>query len=314
MEHDLLPTSSNITIRLWTTNQNKPAPKPDFQVTFINAWPAETALQLSQDGSRMGVLFNRPDNTSHFVLYDAKADKQILEYVGNGLGRHLVVSNDKEERFYAFHLGGSIVVFDSQERKTRWQQNVQFSDTALDLTEDATLLVYGFISLEVALWNGKQYISIYSTKLPNYYVFNIVAKSNKIVVAWAAYDNLQTIVQTYERGTDGTVKLVFTAPYGKSVALQDVPAGLSITDDANWFVVGTWGNQTQYNPQVRLFSTSGDETAVATLSTPGSVFAVDVANDVHDPKMIHVVAACKMTHANTMGNGGGLYYLTYENK
>jgi hypothetical protein len=309
--------SQNITVRVWSIDkQNKKEgkePKPEIEVTFKDAAPAETCLKLSRDGKRLGILYNKPDNTTHLVIYDTERDQEITSYTGKGWGRHLTMSSDEDERYFAFHVAGAITVYDSKQKQVRWTGIVQFSDYALDITADAHTLIYGFEILTIAQWNGKEYVPVHTTTLKGYYVSNLIAQLDKLVIGWAAFDNLQTIIQVYHLGTDGSIKIISTFEYGRSQALQDIPADLSITDDAKFFVVGSWGNQTLTNPQVRLFST-GQANPIATFNTPGSVFSVDVVTDITDPTLLHIVAGCKSIHANISGRGGSLYLLNYSTK
>jgi len=95
---------------------------------------------------------------------------------------------------------------------------------------------------------------------------------------------------------------LWTYIYGNAGGqLQDIVWAVAV--DNGYGVVGSWGNQTQNNPQVRVFHRSSKE-PIYTYYTPGSIFDVDI---LHNGKSINVVAGCKGTHANIAGRGGFLY-------
>ncbi len=136
-----------------------------------------------------------------------------------------------------------------------------------------------------------------------------VSNSGQTLLAFSAYDALQTQIQYYD---SNALTPTINYLYGRSNELQDIPYAISMTQDGQYFAIGTWGNLTSSNPEVRVFS-SKQSTPIYEFKAAGSVFDIDIATGVKD-NVLHVAAGCKSTHANVMGGGGWLYYFEIPTK
>jgi hypothetical protein len=299
----------NLKLAKWTAGSGKST--PDWSVDIAKSFPVETTLAISKDGKKIAVLtslleFMNPNNT-RLYFFDATTSKleQVVEHVFGA--RHLVMSADGG--LIAFHANASIYVYNTQSKRFVWAEDVGYSDFNLAMSDDGQWLVAGFLSLDVYKWNGQTYVPQWSSTLPEHYVETSAIANGNIVAAWSSFDAEQPVVQAYSLSKGSTP--VWTYEYAVSTDLQDTPWSASITDDGKFAVVGTWGNLTDTNPEVRVWAMDSQQ-PIYTLKTSGSVFAVDIAQDVSNPKTLHITAGCKATHANTMGRGGDLYYSVHH--
>jgi len=92
---------------------------------------------------------------------------------------------------------------------------------------------------------------------------------------------------------------------------QDLPVDMAITDDGKYFVVGSWGNEAASNPQILVFNSTSN-TPTYSITTPGSMFDVDIAYD-NTLGGVVILGAGKHVHANVFGDGGDLYVALINN-
>jgi hypothetical protein len=85
-----------------------------------------------------------------------------------------------------------------------------------------------------------------------------------------------------------------------SGGFQNAVGDVSCSADGQRFAIGLWGDQGNLAAELRLYDRA-QNTPLATLNTPGSVFGIDLSADGQ-----RVVAGSKAVHANTFGNGGRL--------
>jgi len=246
-----------------------------------------------------------PNNTRAYV-YDVASGKRLQTIETVFGARHAVITADGSR--IAFHANTSIFVYDAVSGKNIQAIDVNYSDYNLAISDDGTYLVSGFMSVDVYKWNknSEKYENVWSAINPNHYVENsVIAASGQLAVAWASYDAEQPSIQAYNI-FKGSAPL-WTYQYDESVNLQDIPSSISMTTDGLHFVVGSWGNMTETNPEVRVWNFNKQQ-PIWTFKTSGSVFTVDIAASATKPGTLDVVAGCKAAHANQFGRGGDLYY------
>jgi hypothetical protein len=285
--------------------------KQSVTVNLTNTMPTSGAIALSDDGTRLAFLgfeieYLNPNQTRLYVWdVTAAQPKLLIKYVGGSSCEHITFS--KNGQFIAFKTDTNVVVYDLSQNKVRWQANLGYVDYELAISEDGSRLVVGFTSLAMYEWDsGKQvYVQKWTTSIPNQYVCGADIANGKLAVGWTSYENLQPTVAYFDNIQSSTPKYVFN--YGKSANLQDLVAQIVMVEDGTFFAVATWGNDTDINPTVRVFSGS-QSNPVYTLATSGSAFSVDISKD-PVTKGLHLVAGTKSVHANIQGRGGTFYYV-----
>jgi len=292
---------STLTVIKWTGS----SPKIEWTYTITQSIPAELPLAVSDDGSTIVVLSNKLEfanpNQTRVHIFDSTGGPPRIFY-GINFPRHIVISGNG--RYAAIHESSFVYVIDTKTNDTRWiSEDLRFSDTALAISKDAGLLAFGFNVLFVYAWDTASNTYKFKWQVPSagqYYVGEVdISDQNEIFVGWSAYAANQNYIQFYDSSSPSPL---WTYIYGNAGGqLQDIVWAVAV--DNGYGVVGSWGNQTQNNPQVRVFHRSSKE-PIYTYYTPGSIFDVDI---LYNGKSINVVAGCKATHANIAGRGGFLY-------
>lgn len=291
----------------WTAGKGA---TPDYSILIPDSFPTETTLAVSKDGKRLAILssvleFMNPNNTRAYIL--GTGSPKILTKIEEVFGaRHCVLNGDGSR--IVFHANASIFAFDTVTGRKIQEIKVGYSDYNLAMSDDGDYLISGFMSLDVYKWSTStnQYELMWNAVNPSHYVeTSTISANGNLAVAWASFDAEQPTIQAYNVAKGSTP--LWTYQYAESTNLQDIPSSIGITDDGNYFVVGSWGNLTDSNPEARVWNFYKEE-PIWTLKTSGSVFAVDIAASASKPGTLDVVVGNKATHANVMGRGGDLYY------
>jgi hypothetical protein len=88
---------------------------------------------------------------------------------------------------------------------------------------------------------------------------------------------------------------------------QEVCYDIDITDDGAYFIIGSWGDDANLNPEVHIFQRDSTPHIYYTVDMPGLVFSVDIANDGS-----YATAAGKHIHANVSGRGGDVVLINTD--
>jgi hypothetical protein len=82
---------------------------------------------------------------------------------------------------------------------------------------------------------------------------------------------------------------------------QESPTDIDITSNGAYFIIGSWGDAGNVNPEVHIFQRDTIPYIYYTVDMPGSVFSVDISNDA-----LYATACGKHIHANVSGRGGDI--------
>jgi len=302
---------------------------PDKSTCTVTAWDIVTGKErwtrlvtdvegadvgVSPDGQTVTALLIAgpapfPTKIPHarVIDWDANTGVKLGQWDGpDGMaGRALVVTNT----LFAVVDLATIVVIKRADASVLWNHTFPFSTSALCFSEDGNFVSYGFEDwvLYQRVGNDYQLQWTVSAGAPGQNFAGACGIANNLIVlAWYSGRYTQNQVQLYTTASSGSKVPVWTYMYPEDVGstCQDLPVALSITPDAAYFVVGTWGPSNAASPQLSVFS-SRQATPVWTYITPGSVFTVDIT-ETQDGR-VYVVSGGKHVHANIMGMGGDLY-------
>jgi hypothetical protein len=200
------------------------------------------------------------------------------------------------------------VVFDRDALSVRDQISMGASNTALDISGDGSLVAYGWPSLVLMEWSGSSYQNLWSYSVGGGYYLSRIAISNDgstMVSCW--YNSPHNTIKVVVHGTGSSTPLwIYDYPTSSGI-YQEVCYDIDITDDGAYFIIGSWGDDANLNPEVHIFQRDVTPHIYYTVDMPGSMFSVDIANDGS-----YATAAGKHIHANVTGRGGDVVLINTD--
>ncbi|MEE9554422.1 MAG: IPTL-CTERM sorting domain-containing protein [candidate division Zixibacteria bacterium] len=258
-------------------------------------------IAVSDNGSTIAAIASPPGTDAHLLLFDANSSTPLVNYEATGLGFPRYVKINADGRYTAFIALSTIVVFDRDVLSVRDQISMGATNSALDISGDGNLIAYGWSSFKVTNWNGSSYQELWSWSAGGYYVGRIAISTDgtTIVSCWysSSFNTLKVVV--HNPGSS-TPLWVYDYPQSNGT-YQETPGDVDITGDGRYFVVGSWGDAANLNPEVHIFQRDDTPHLMHTVDMPGSVFSVDISDD-----GMYATAAGKHIHANENGNGGDI--------
>ncbi len=270
------------------------------------AYPAGTdGLQFSQNGAYL-VLFHGIDQFTppRIVVWDVElmSSQPMFTYdvqEGEGLyARALAVSAN------GLVIAGTADqychIIDLEVGGAREVVNIGASTDGLALSADGNWLVHGFTAVYCRQWDGLNYAVRWQSGLNQRYLAHVLISPDTSYVVSCWYRN--TYDENYIRVQEASSGAVlWTYTYARGTDYQDLPSDADISDDGNWFAVGSWGDEGNTNGEVNVFSRWYREPYFQ-LDMAGSCFTMDLSGDGS-----YLIAAGKHVHANVFGNGGDVY-------
>jgi hypothetical protein len=263
---------------------------------------------VSDDGSTIAAIAAPSGADAHLLLFDADSSEPLIDYVATGLGFPRYVKINADGRYTAFIALATIVIFDRDLLNVRSQISMGFSNSALDISGDGNVIAYGWPSLQVRQWNGSSYQSLWTYNAgANYYVGTIAISNDGSTIVSCWYTTTFTTLKVVVHDIGSSTPLwIYDYPVS-SGAYQEDPMDVDITDDGQYFIVGSLGDDANINPEVHIFQRDNTPHIYYTVDMPGSVFSVDIANDGS-----YATAAGKHIHANAMGRGGDVVLINTD--
>lgn len=275
---------------------------PDWTTSFAGYGVTSYGpIAVSDDGSTIAVIAAPPGTDAHLLLFDAGSSTPLADYVASGLGFPRYVKINADGCYTAFIASATIVVYDRDLLNVRDQISMGFTNSALDISGDGNLIAYGWPTLRLMEWNGSSYQELWSWSPGGYYVRSIAISTDgtTMVSGWytTSYNTIKVVVHNVGSSTP-----LWTYDYPQSSGTyQEIPSDIDITDDGKYFVVGSWGDAENLNPEVQIFQRDTTPYLYYSVDMPGSMFSVDIFSDGS-----YATACGKHVHANEMGRGGDI--------
>lgn len=291
---------SGVKVIKWTGPGNG---TPDWTMSFPGYGVTSYGpIAVSDDGSTIAAIAAPPGTDAHLLLFDADSSAPLVNYVASGLGFPRCVKITADGCYTAFIASATIVVYDRDLLNVRDQMVMGFSNSALDISGDGNLVAYGWPSLILMEWNGLSYQQLWSWSAGGgYYVTRIAISTDGTTMVSCWYNTPHTTIKVVVHNVGSSTPL-WTHDYPQSSGVYQEAAGdVDITDDGNYFIVGSWGDAENINPEVHIFSRDDSAHTYYTVDMPGSVFSVDIFSDGR-----YATACGKHVHANQMGRGGDI--------
>ncbi len=305
--HASVMTNSEIngmTVHCWSGDSEIPVWSADISDCLSGG----ALICVSDHGEVVAVAVNIAD-FCRILCYDAATGNQLSSF-DSGSGeyyRSMEISGNGA--IVALRVGRPIYVIQSATGNLRWEGNGGANSAPLGLSGDGNLVAAGFSSLLVWEWTGFTYLEKMTVsgggRILRQCTFS--ENGNTLAVGWypTSYDG--NVIQCFNPQTS---TLLWTYDYIQSSGeYQDIPVDIAVTDQGDFFVIGSWGSQFNTNHEIHVFSRD-NSTPVFTVDAPGSIYSVDICNQSSGG---FLVTACgKHVHANEMGNGGDLFSIQYE--
>lgn len=275
---------------------------PDWVDTFATYVVSSYGpVAMSDDGSTFAAIAAPASTDAHLLLFDADSGN-LVDYTATGLGFPRYVRINADGRFTAFIALSTIVVYDRDSLSVRDQIPMGFTNSALDISGDGDLIAYGWPTMQVLQWNGTDYQSLWSWSPGSYYVSRIAISNDGSTIVSCWYTTAHNTIKVAVHNVGSSTPL-WTYDYPTSNGVyQESAADIDITNSGKYFIIGSWGDAANLNPEVHIFQR--DTTApyiYYTVDMPGSVFSVDISND-----GMYATACGKHIHANVSGRGGDI--------
>ncbi|KAJ6232936.1 hypothetical protein M0813_04463 [Anaeramoeba flamelloides] len=309
-----------VTLTVYTIQEGSTtAPTPDWtwklnSATFYNYH----AVKMTMNDEEVFLFVTKIDSfkpvTYHAQIYifDAKTGDVKYQFdapegtsavdIEISLGGEIAIFND-DTQFY---------VVDARQNKILWQENFQQNDPyPFSVSMDGRVIAHGLEELKVLTRVGDNYELAYTVPGNGEILCatTVSADSEVVMAVWTnrAFDQKKIDIYT---SWDPTPIHSHTLPVYEG-KYQDFVTGVKATEDGQYALIGSWGQENGEAPTVILIERGAG--IVFNYTTPGSVFDIDIIDDPENG-MVYFCSAGKGVHANKMGNGGDLYCYFHEKK
>jgi hypothetical protein len=299
-----LVAADNDALGLNVTKWTGPDSIPDWSTSFSSYVMSNYGpIAVSDDGSTIAIIAAPAGTDAHLLLFDAGSATPLIDYVATGLGFPRFVKINADGRYTAFIALSTIVVFDRDSLNVRDQISMGFTNSALDISGDGDLIAWGWPTLRVQEWvdSLSTYQDLWSWSPGGHYVSRIAISNDgsTIVSCWytASHNTIKVVVHN---AGSSTPLWIYDYPLSSGV-YQESAADIDITNNGAYFIIGSWGDAANMNPEVHIFQRDTTPYVYYTVDMPGSMFSVDINND-----GTYATAGGKHIHANVSGRGGDL--------
>ena len=276
---------------------------PDWTHTFAPIINAGAKVGISRDGQTIAVALmnNNSWNVEVSVFGPNSGTPASSGSVAVGVNNYLRgfdLSADGSTLY--FSAGATAYVYDLATHTVAFSTNIGASFDSHAISGDGSVFAFGNFNL-MSVWEkaGPTYANTHNVnKGGQVYCarIDISDDGSTIASAWYFYGSgLSVAIEALDVATkSNTMAQTVTGSGGFQNAVADV----SCSADGQRFAVGLWGDQANTVAELRIYD-RGQNAPIASLDTPGSIFAVDLSADGQ-----RVVGGSKAVHANTFGNGG----------
>lgn len=281
---------------------------PDSIPDWITSFPSYVMsnygpIDVSDDGSTIAIIAAPAGTDAHLLLFDAGSATPLIDYVATGLGFPRYVKISADGCYTAFIALSTIVVFDRDSLNVRDQISMGFTNSALDISGNGNVIAWGWPTLRVQGWVDtlSAYQDLWSWSPGGHYVSRIAISNDgsTIVSCWytGSHNSIKVVVHDV---SSSTPLWVYDYPTSSGV-YQESAADIDITNNGEYFIIGSWGDAANLNPEVHIFQRDTLPHVYYAVDMPGSMFSVDINND-----GTYATAGGKHIHANVSGRGGDL--------
>jgi hypothetical protein len=275
---------------------------PDWTASFpgLNVSSYGPYIAVSADGSTISALLNN-SGTTELIMFDAASSTPLVDYYATGLSFPRSSALSTDGRYAGFRTNTHVAVYDRDLNALRESIFTGFGAAPFDLSGDADLMVYGWSPMEVRQWTGAAYSPLWTHSEGGYYLSTVSISQDGSTVIGGWYNSSFTSAKvTVHDGATGAVAWTYTFPTSSGLYQESIRR-IEMTPDGSYFIVGSFGDAANLNPEVHVFDRDAGPTPYFTFDMPGSVFDVDISAD-----GAYASACGKHVHANVSGHGGDI--------
>lgn len=257
-------------------------------------------IAVSSDGSTISSVLTNA-GTAELIMFTAGSSTPVVDYLAAGLSfpRNSALSADG--RYAGFRTNTHVAVFDRDLNALRESLYIGFGATPFDMSGSGDLIVYGWSSLEARMWTGASYNPIWSYSVSGHYLSTVSVSQDGSLVIGGWYNTSFTSAKvTVHEAESGALMWEYTFATSSGLYQESIRR-IEMTPDGRYFIVGSWGDDANLNPEVHIFDRDAGPTPYFTADMPGSVFDVDISADGG-----YASACGKHIHANVSGHGGDI--------
>jgi len=299
-----LVAADNDALGLNVTKWTGPDSIPEWSASFPSYVMSNYGpIAVSDDGSTISIIAAPSGADAHLLLFDAGSATPLIDYVATGLGFPRYVKISADGRYTAFIALSTIVVFDRDSLIVRDQIPMGFTNSALDISGDGNLIAWGWPSLRVQAWVDtlSGYQDLWSWSPGGHYVNRIAISNDGTTIVSCWYTTSHNSIKVAMHNVGSSVPLWIYDYPTSSGTYQESAADVDITNNGAYFIIGSWGDAANLNPEVHIFQRDTTPYVYYSVDMPGSMFSVDINND-----GTYATACGKHIHANVSGRGGDI--------
>jgi hypothetical protein len=255
-----------INVSKWSDPGNS---TPDWTTSFLTyAVNSYGPIAAADDGSTIAVIAAPSGTDAHLLLFDT--DSMLVDYVASGLGFPRYVKINADGRYTAFIALSTIIVFDRDLLSVRAQISMGFTNSAMDISGDGNLLAYGWPTLRVMEWNGASYQELWNWSPGGHYVGRIAISTDGSTIVSCWYTSSHNTIKVVVHNVGSSTPLwIYDYPMSSGV-YQESASDMDITDDGKYFVICSWGDAGNINPEVNIFQRDTIPHIFYSVDMPGS--------------------------------------------
>lgn len=300
---DFLVSEGNVEVCAFQGSHGTPLWTWAGEGVFLTGWIDQPGkYDCSHDGS-VFALGGTIDGHLAVVVFGLDSPEPLLVYENPGFTsspRQLRLTSDGSKLI--FSVGATLLRVDVASGELENTYGLGASTDCFGVSADGSMVAYGFTSARLATWDGSGYTTAWSRNVTGYYAGAATISQDNSTVYFGFYRNNYLTNRIYRFDPDSSNPVwVYDTPTG-SGGHQDVVSWMKCSSDGRWLAVSSWGCEFGGGDQVIVLDDQNPEAPVFSISTPGSMWHVDIS-----PSGDLVTAAGKHVHANVFGSGTDVY-------
>ncbi|MBZ0265669.1 T9SS type A sorting domain-containing protein [bacterium] len=290
-------------------DMNEDDPEIPISQVFLDdeRWFGEKPLHFNRAGTHFALgHFDMLTSQISLKVYNVEDLQNPETYItGNEYApRNLRLSDDGSicavmfgPELHVWEVGGD----------ARWVYDVGFSNDAMGMSGDGSIVAYGWSEAYAYRWNvqAQEYDRIVTQNEQGYCgELAISGDGSTMASAWYSGNYNQNKLIMYDLAS-GQETWTYEYPTTNG-QFQDLPSAIAISVDGRWTAVGVWGDQDS-DREVACFDLFAGPEPYFVSDMPGSVFGLDIS-----PDGDIVAATAKHVHANEFGRGGDIHAIRLD--
>ncbi|MBU1636101.1 T9SS type A sorting domain-containing protein [bacterium] len=299
-------SDNSVVFSLWASQSNESLGEYSFEGVMPYG---QDMLRFSADGATLAGLFGDAATTRVIVWdvpWQVPGIRLLYESFTPVGGPPNAFALSGDGAIVAFIAGQHCHVLNTMSLQIYGVSNIQEQANALDLSQDGSLIAYGYSEIRLKSFNGTSYSTEWTQEISGYHCQELMfsPSGDYLASSWTKNDNSRILIRLYDLET-GEEIWTFETPESAS-NLQDAAVSLDMSSDGNWLAVGTWGRGVETLPEVHVFH-RGFSVPYFSLDMPGSCLDVRLSPDGN-----YLMAGGTHQHTTANPAGGDLFMIDLD--